>query len=365
MSLFKPDTTAALEVPARRGRPPGSGGPRLAEWTTLGVGGPARELVEVADIGALQEVLGRAAAKADPLLVLGGGSNVLIADEGFPGIVAHIGLKGRVARSEGGDVIVSVAAGEDWASFVERCVDEGLSGVECMSGIPGSVGGAPVQNIGAYGEEVRETITRVMVWDRRQSRARRLTAAQCRFSYRGSIFKRNERYIVTEVTFRLHRSTLSQPLRYAEVAERLGRRLGARAPLAETADAVMGLRRSKGMVIDHTDPDTRSAGSFFTNPVLGDAQLGRVAALLPGVPQFAAAGGTKVPAAWLVEGAGFARGFSRGTAAISTKHALALTSRPGGSAADVVALAVQVRGAVQRRFGVLLEPEPVLVGARL
>jgi UDP-N-acetylmuramate dehydrogenase len=337
----------------------------LSEWTTLGVGGPAELLVEVVDVGTLGRVLAGAAAQSSPVLVLGGGSNVVIADAGFPGTVVHVGIKGCKAKLDGDTVQVSVGAGEDWLSFVRYCVDEEFSGVECLSGIPGLVGGTPVQNVGAYGQEVSEMIEAVTVWDRLQGGTQCLAPANCNFSYRNSIFKRNERYVVTEVLFRLERSALSQPLRYAEVAQRLGSELGRRPPLRETAAAVMALRGSKGMVLDDADPDSRSVGSFFTNPVLNNVQLAQLLARAPGVPTWPVSGGTKVPAAWLVERAGFSRGYRRGTAGISGKHTLALISHPGGSAADLIALAREVRHGVRRAFDVVLQPEPVLVGVHL
>ena len=337
----------------------------LSQWTTLGVGGPADQLVEVEDVGALSLALMTARREGSPVLVLGGGSNIVVSDDGFAGAVVHIGIKGRQVNADADDVLISIGAGEDWALFVRFCIAEGFSGVECLAGIPGSVGGTPVQNVGAYGQEVRGTIEAVGVWDRLHERSGRLAAAECSFAYRDSIFKRSERYVVTDVLFRLQRSRWSQPLRYAELADRLGCRLGQRAPLSESADTVVALRRVKGMVLDSSDPDSRSAGSFFTNPVLDEAQMARLRSLAPDVPSFTVPEGTKVPAGWLVERAGFARGHRNGTAAISTKHALALTAGVDGTAADVVALAREVREGVRARFGVLLEPEPVLIGLHL
>jgi UDP-N-acetylmuramate dehydrogenase len=337
----------------------------LSERTTFGVGGPARQLVEVADVAALAAALAEAEGEGSPVLILGGGSNVLISDEGFAGTVVVVAIPGRYSVTDGDDVLLSVGAGEDWATFVMACVADGLSGLECLSGIPGLVGGTPIQNVSAYGQEVKATIETVGVWDRRQRRAERLTASECRFGYRHSIFKGSERYVVTDVRFRLRRSRRSQPLRYAELAQRLGLDLEQCAPLDETAAAVLDLRRAKGMVLDGADPDTRSAGSFFTNPLLDDIHLADLRELAPGVPTFPDPEGHKVPAAWLVEHAGFKRGYRRGTAAISSKHALALTAAAGGTAADVLALAREVRAGVLAHFGVLLEPEPVLVGLHL
>ena len=351
-------TSRAMSDAVRRGVP-------LSEWTTLGLGGPADVLVEVDDVGSLSAVLAEAEAGARPVLVLGGGSNLVISDDGFPGTVVRVGIKGVNVEPDGEGALVRAGAGEDWSSLVSSCVAEGLSGIECLSGIPGLAGGAPVQNVGAYGQEVAGTIVAVTVWDRPRHCTRELAPSDCGFAYRDSVFKRGSTYVVTEVCFRLQRSALSQPLRYAELARHLGCELGQGAPLQLTAQAVLDLRRSKGMVLDRSDPDTRSAGSFFTNPVLDDLQLARLRELAPDVPTFPAPPGTKVPAAWLVERAGFAKGYRQGGAAISTKHALALTARQGGTTADLLALARAVRDGVHGRFGVLLEPEPVLVGAHL
>ena len=337
----------------------------LSDWTTLRVGGPASSFVEVADVPSLAVALHEAEAAGLPVLVLGGGSNVVVADDGFPGTVVHLGIKGVRLQPEGTGVVARVGAGEDWCGFVALCVAEGLAGVECLSGIPGLAGATPVQNVGAYGQDVAETIAEVTVWDRELRSSVQLAPAECGFRYRDSLFKRNPRYVVTEVTFRLRRSPFSTPLRYEELASRLGAEIGDSAPLEDTARAVIELRRAKGMVLEPTDPDTRSVGSFFTNPVLDEAQARALVQLAPDVPRFPAEGGTKVPAAWLVERAGFAKGHHKGAAAISSKHALALTTLAGGTAADVLALARDVRDGVEGRFGVRLEAEPVLVGLHL
>ncbi|HTW07881.1 MAG TPA: UDP-N-acetylmuramate dehydrogenase [Acidimicrobiales bacterium] len=351
--------TAPPPLPAQRGVP-------LSGRTTFGVGGPAAKLVDVTEVAHLREVLRVAAHDGEPVLVMGGGSNLLVCDAGFAGTVVHVAIKGRVVERLGGAVWrVTLGAGEDWANFVQECVSEGWSGVECLAGIPGLAGGTPVQNVGAYGEEVAQTIESVGVWDCLDRRARRLPAAACRFRYRSSVFKRNQRYVVTDVSFRLARSRVSQPLSYAELAAALGCALGAEVPLAEVSEAVLVLRRGKGMLLDPDDPDTRSAGSFFTNPVMGPGQLARLRQRAPGVPAFVAAPLAKVPAAWLVEHAGFHRGYGLGSAAISSKHALAITARTGATADDVLLLARAVRDGVQRRFGVVLQPEPALVGLHL
>lgn len=352
---------------------------RLSDWTTLAVGGPADAFVEVADVVSLGDAL--AEAGDSPVLVLGGGSNVVVADDGFPGTVVRIAMMGLRLDREGDGVVAHVAAGEDWCSFVSYCVAEGLAGTECLSGIPGLAGATPVQNVGAYGQEVSDTIVSVTAWDRLARTAIQMAPADCHFGYRASIFRTTSRYVVTEVTFNLQRSKLSLPLRYSELADRLGTKLGSRAPLQETAQAVIGLRSSKGMLLGTADPDIRSAGSFFMNPVLGEAQMAELVRLAPEVPRFPAgrAGGTcvagegataaptswKVPAAWLVERAGFAKGYRKGGAAISSKHALALTVLEGGTAADLLGLAREVRDRVSEVFGVSLVPEPVLVGVHL
>ncbi len=338
---------------------------RLSDWTTLRVGGPAGAFVEVPDVASLSGALRQAEAEDVPVLVLGGGSNVVVADEGFPGTVVRIAMTGVRFQPEVDGVIAHVGAGEDWSALVSRFVAEGLSGTECLSGIPGLAGATPVQNVGAYGQDVSETITSVTAWDRRARSLTRMTPADCRFSYRDSLFKRNPRYVVTEVAFDLRRSRSSGPLRYGELARRLGIAVGKTAPLGETAGAVIELRRAKGMVLEADDPDSRSVGSFFTNPVLDEARMRELLKLAPDVPRFGEERGTKVPAAWLVERSGFARGYRKGGAAISSKHALALTVLDGGSASDLVALARDVRDGVMQRFGVRLEPEPVLVGAHL
>ena len=355
--------------------------PRLSDWTTLGVGGPADAFVEVDDVASLAAALSEADANDSRVLVLGAGSNVVVADEGFRGTVIRIGMKGLRLETQGDGVLAQVSAGEDWASFVNHCVAEGLAGTECLSGIPGLAGATPVQNVGAYGQEVSDTIVSVTVWDRRDRSALEMAPVDCNFGYRTSIFRATSRYVVTNVTFSLQRSRLSVPLRYRELAERLGTELGSRAGLQQTAQAVIELRMSKGMVLGAGGPDSRSAGSFFVNPVLDEVQMSELARLAPDVPRFPAgrAGGAaaadgagapaptawKVPAAWLVERAGFARGYRKGGAAISSRHTLALTVCDGGTAHDLLTLAREVRDGVRETFGVCLVPEPVLVDAHL
>jgi UDP-N-acetylmuramate dehydrogenase len=348
----------------------------LSDLTTLRLGGPAARLLEAAGEQAVVDAVRRADRAGEPLLVLAGGSNVVVADEGFAGTVLRIASRGveRHDAPDGPDdrARLEVAAGEPWDAFVARCVADGLAGVECLSGIPGSTGATPIQNVGAYGQEVAETIVSVRVLDRERDVVTELAAADCGFTYRSSAFKRTPgRWVVLAVTFALERSERSAPIRYAELARRLGVELGERAPLREVRDAVLALRRGKGMVIDPADPDSVSAGSFFTNPVLtaGEfAALERRAAerLGDGVrpPAFPdTGGGVKTSAAWLIERAGFARGHGDPAGiAISAKHTLALTNRGAGSTAELVALAREIAGGVRAAFGVELVPEPVFVG---
>jgi UDP-N-acetylmuramate dehydrogenase len=345
----------------------------LADLTTLRLGGPAGRLVDARDEAALVAAVRRADTAGEPLLLLAGGSNVVVADDGFPGTVVRIATRG-IAESDAPDgrVALTVQAGEPWDPFVARCVAAGLAGVECLSGIPGSVGATPIQNVGAYGQEVAETIGSVKVLDRERDAVEELDAAACGFTYRSSAFKRTPgRWVVLAVTLVLDRSDRSAPVRYAELARALGVELGERAPLAAARDAVLALRRGKGMVIDPADPDSVSAGSFFTNPVLDAAQFAalerRVAARLgdgaapPAFPE--ADGRVKTSAAWLIERAGFARGHGDPHGiAISAKHTLALTNRGAGTTGELVALAREIAGGVRERFGVDLVPEPVFVG---
>jgi UDP-N-acetylmuramate dehydrogenase len=345
----------------------------LAPLTTLRLGGPAARLVEAGDERAVVAAVREADAAGEPLLVLAGGSNVVVADEGFPGVVVLVRSRG-VTRREAGDARVELTAqaGEPWDPFVAGCVEGGLAGVECLSGIPGSTGATPIQNVGAYGQEVAETIVRVRALDRRSGRVEELPAAACGFGYRTSRFKRTpDRWVVLAVTFALERSPLSRPIRYPELARALGVATGERAPLAAVRDAVLALRRRKGMVIDPGDPDTTSAGSFFTNPRLDPEAFARLEArvrerLGPDArpPRFPQPDGTiKTSAAWLIERAGFARGHGDPAGvAISGKHTLALTNRGAGTTAALVALAREVAAGVHEAFGVELTPEPVFVG---
>jgi UDP-N-acetylmuramate dehydrogenase len=326
---------------------------RLAELTTLAVGGPIDRLVEVADADDLVQAVRDADEAGRPLLLLGGGSNVVAPDEGWPGDVVLVSTRG-IARD--GDRLV-VAAGEDWDGVVAATVAEGLAGLEALSGIPGSTGATPVQNVGAYGQEVAQTITAVEVWDRVEKDRRTLTPAECGFGYRDSRLKRDpSRFVVLSVTFALHPGELSAPVGYAELARTLGVELGERAPLADVRTAVIGLRRGKGMVLDPADPDSRSAGSFFTNPIVPAERA------VEGCPSWPAGDGlVKLSAAWLVQSAGFGRGTRSGHVGTSSRHSLALTTVDGATAAELLGFADRVVAAVREQFGVTLVMEPTAV----
>ena len=326
---------------------------RLADLTTLAVGGPIDRLVEVSDTEELVAAVRDADEAGRPLLVLGGGSNVVGPDEGWPGDVVAVRTRG-IERV--GDAL-TVQAGETWDDLVAHAVRNGLAGVEALSGIPGSTGATPVQNVGAYGQEVAQTITSVHVYDRAEKSRRELTPAECGFGYRDSRLKREPgRLVVLDVTFELHPGSRSRPVGYAELARTLGVEIGDTAPLAEVRDAVIALRRGKGMVLDPTDPDSRSAGSFFTNPVV---PADRAVDGCPGWP--AGDGHIKLSAAWLVQHAGFGRGTRQGNVGTSTRHSLALTTEPGATATELMAFAERVIEAVRDRFGVTLVPEPTAV----
>jgi UDP-N-acetylmuramate dehydrogenase len=335
----------------------------LAQFTTFRVGGPAKRLVEVDDPEAAIAEVRECDRSGDPVLLLAGGSNLLITDDGFDGTVVRLNLRGYRPERAGDEVQVRVAAGEPWDEFVAWSLAEGLAGVEALSGIPGSAGATPIQNVGAYGQEVATVITAVHVWDRLLCSSYALPTERCGFAYRDSLFKRSARFVVTAVEFRLRRADLGCPVAYAELARGLGIPVGAQAPAGAVREAVLGLRRSKGMVLDPADHDTWSAGSFFTNPIVSaDA----ASALPPQAPRYEAPGGrVKTSAAWLIEQAGFAKGHGSGPARLSTKHTLALTNRGGAAAADLVELAREIRAGVRARFDIELEPEPVLVGLTL
>jgi UDP-N-acetylmuramate dehydrogenase len=343
----------------------------LADYTTLGLGGPAKTFMAVSAEADLIDAVRAADAAGEPVLLLGGGSNLVIADDGFPGTVISVANRGvGYAAAADGQVDVTVAAGEDWDDVVAAVVAEELAGLECLSGIPGRTGATPIQNVGAYGHEVAEVITAVRVFDRLTAQVSVMPNEGCRFSYRSSLFKAREpgRYVVLAVTFRLARDSRSMPVQYAELASELDVRMGERAGVSDVRSGVLKIRARKGMVLSSGDPDSRSAGSFFTNPVLSAEQYARVAAAAAGpVPRFDAGDGrVKVPAAWLIEHAGFGKGYGApGRARISGKHTLALINAGGATTVGLLALAREIRDGVRATFGVTLEPEPTLVGVTL
>ncbi|WP_369139481.1 UDP-N-acetylmuramate dehydrogenase [Modestobacter versicolor] len=335
---------------------------RLADLTTLGVGGPIERLVEVTTRDELVTAVRDADGAGRPLLLLGGGSNVVAPDAGWPGDVVLVRTRGIARRDAGDAVQLEVEAGEPWDDLVAVTVAQGLAGMEALSGIPGSTGATPVQNVGAYGQEVAALVTAVQVYDRAAGVERTLGPEELGFAYRDSRLKQQPgAHVVLAVTFALRPSEQSSPVGYAELAKALGVELGETAPLAAVRDAVLGLRRGKGMVWDPADPDSRSAGSFFTNPVVP------VGAAVEGCPSWPAGTGAdgaaqlKLSAAWLVQHAGFGRGTRVGRVGTSSRHSLALTTEPGATAAELMAFAGQVVAAVRERFGVTLVPEPTAV----
>jgi UDP-N-acetylmuramate dehydrogenase len=338
----------------------------LAPHTTLRVGGPADRLVEARSATEIVEVVRAADAAGDPLLLLGGGSNVVIADEGVPGVALLVRSAGHTVEPlPDGGALVTVEAGEDWDALVAATVGAGLGGLECLSGIPGSTGATPVQNVGAYGVEIADLLVDVDLYDRRTGEVRpHVPAAELGLGYRASVLKHRDDAVVLRVRFRLRPDGTSAPIRYPELARVLGVTPGATVPAPAARAAVLDLRRGKGMVLDAADHDTWSVGSFFTNPIVPAADVPDV----PGLPRWPADHDrVKLPAAWLIENAGFGRGYPApgGRVALSGKHVLALSNRGGGTAADVLRLAGEVRDGVRSRFGVSLAPEPVLVGCAL
>jgi len=335
----------------------------LAPYTTFGIGGPAHWFAEVTSEPELLEALAFAKERGLAHFILGGGSNLLIADEGYAGLVLHIALKGIAQSGEHeGRVHLSAAAGEEWESLVSRAVEANLAGVECLAGIPGTVGGSPVQNIGAYGQEVAETVHAVRAYDLERAEFVEIPAAACGFAYRRSIFNSvaRGRYIVTRVEYALTQDG-APAIRYADLRRAFGE--NAQPTLAEVAETVRRIRQSKGMLLVEGDPDCRSAGSFFKNPIVSEEQYQRLAQSRGEViPNYAAGPGQlKLAAAWLIEQAGFARGFRQGRAAISSRHTLALVNTGGATAAEILALAEKIARGVEDRFGIGLEVEPVLL----
>jgi UDP-N-acetylmuramate dehydrogenase len=337
----------------------------LADLTTLRLGGPARAVIEAATESQLVDAVRIADEAADPMLLVAGGSNLVVADEGFDGTVVRVLTRGiGVDLDACSGAMVTVAAGEPWDDVVVRAIGEGWIGIEALSGIPGSTGATPIQNVGAYGQEVSQTIASVRTYDRYDRAIRTFAAADCGFTYRSSRFKAEpQRYVVLSVTFQFALGNLSAPIAYAELARTLGIEVGERASSAEVRDAVLALRRGKGMVLDADDHDTWSAGSFFTNPLLSIAE----ADTLPSeAPRFAQPDGTiKTSAAWLIDHAGFAKGYGTEHVSLSTKHALALTNRGGATTSELLSLAREIREGVRAAYGITLVNEPVLIGCEL
>jgi UDP-N-acetylmuramate dehydrogenase len=336
----------------------------LAPFTTFHIGGPAAWFAQAAAEADIEAAVAFAAERKLRLFVLGGGSNVLVSDAGFAGLVLRIALTG--VRQQGR--VLEAAAGEDWDALVARTVDAGLAGMECMSGIPGTVGGTPVQNVGAYGQEVSRTIRSVRAFDRQESRWVTLSNAECRFAYRSSRFNHGaerDRFIVSSVAYELE-NHVPALVAYADLKRYFAERAIASPSLAQVREAVLSIRLSKGMVVTEDNPERYSAGSFFKNPVVPVTALDTIAVAArvgaAEVPRYPAGDGSiKLPAAWLMERSGFAKGYRQGAAAVSTRHTLALTNQGGATAADVIALRDQVQARVAQQFGVRLEPEPVWV----
>lgn len=346
----------------------------LAQLTTLGLGGPAPRFAIASTVDEVRDGIAEPGA-----LVIGGGSNLVVADAGIAGPVIRIGIEGidrRVAAGPGGSDLVTFGAGLDWDAVVAELSADGYAELAPLSGIPGSTGATPVQNVGAYGLEIAEILDRVTVLDRSSGELVTMTPADLQLGYRSSVLRGTDRAVVIDVTFRLTRTATT--VRYAELARTLGVRAGDCAPPAAVRDAVLALRRSKGMVLDPADPDTRSAGSFFTNPIVDVGTLAQVRSRVeealgvtafPAFPAGRSEAGelTKLSAAWLIEHAGFRKGHAGPGArvAVSSKHTLALTNRGGASTADLLTLAREIRDGVLQRFGIRLEPEPVMVGVSL
>ena len=336
----------------------------LAPFTTLGIGGEARWFLRASSADEVAAAHAWCCEHECSLFVLGGGSNLVISDEGFKGLVVHIAIAGMTFGARGTQTAVQVGAGEPWDNVVAVAVSRGLAGLECLSGIPGSAGGTPVQNVGAYGQEVADSITHVTVFDRQGAGVTTLSGDECRFGYRTSRFKREDagRFVVCEVTFSLQAGPPT--VTYPDVIHHV-ERAGISSPTLEAVrEAVLAIRRRKGMVIDASDPDTRSVGSFFMNPVVPADLHARIAAAFDGaVPGFPAkTGQVKIPAAWLIEQSEFPRGSQSGHVGLSSKHPLAIVNRGGATARDVLSLAVRIKRRVADRFGVYLRPEPVFVG---
>ena len=350
----------------------------LSDLTTAAVGGPAGKYVEARTEAEIIEAVRAADAAGEQLLIIGGGSNLLISDDGFPGTVLKIASEGFTVNAEDscGGVSVVVQAGHNWDALVKHAVLHAWSGIEALSGIPGATGATPVQNVGAYGADVSQTIAAVRTWDRERSAVKTFTNSELKFGYRDSVLKQttvsgSPRYVVLTVEFQLPLGRMSAPIRYAELARVLGVEQGKRAYSNDVRREVLRLRASKGMVLDPADRDTYSTGSFFTNPIVPSSVADGLPENAPRYPG-GSDGAVKLSAAWLIDNAGFRKGFgledgsvSGGRASLSTKHTLAITNRGSASATDMVAIAREVRAGVVGRFGIELHPEPLLIGLSL
>ena len=336
----------------------------LAPLTTFGIGGPARYFVDAPSENVVLSTIQFAKDQNLPVFVLGGGSNLLVADHGFPGLVMKIGLTGIDWETHRDKAVVRAGAGEEWDRLVGLCVDRDLAGVECLSGIPGSVGGTPVQNVGAYGQEVSEVLVSVRAYDRQTDSIVELSREDCRFTYRSSLFNTiaKDRYIVLRVTYSLTRHG-DPAIRYPDVQREFESRVG-NPLLGEVRAAVRRIRARKAMLLVEGDPDCRSAGSFFKNPIVTEQQFAELQVVAgAAVPRYPAGPGrVKTAAAWLIEHAGFSKGYSLGPAALSSKHTLALVNKGGATAEDILRLAREIRGRVETKFGFRLVPEPVFLG---
>jgi len=335
----------------------------LSKYTSFRVGGPATKIVHVSTeseiIAAIEQ------AGETPILIMGGGTNVLIADKGFEGTVIRISnnsVQSEVDACSG--ATMTIGAGEDWDVFVQTTIDSGFAGLETLSGIPGTVGASPIQNIGAYGHEVSEFVTRVRTYDRQEKELKTFTNSECQFSYRNSYFKAHPgRYVVLDVQFQIRRGEYSDPITYLELAKKLGVEMGDKAPVVATRQAVLELRASKGMLLSPEDHDSWSAGSFFTNPIISQQAADELPDAAPKWPLID--GRVKISAAWLIENAGMHKGDEVGGARISSKHVLALTNSGDATASDIVALAKRARDQVKEIFGITLEAEVNLVGVEI
>ncbi len=335
----------------------------LSKYTSFRVGGPASKIVQVSTEA---EIIAAIEAAGDsPILIMGGGTNVLIADKGFEGTVIRISNNSVQAEVDAcSGATLTIGAGEDWDTFVQTTIDRGFAGLETLSGIPGTVGAAPIQNIGAYGHEVSEFITRVRTYDRQEKALKTFTNSECEFSYRNSYFKAHPgRYVVIEVQFQIRRGEFSDPITYVELSKKLGIEPGEKAPVTETRAAVLELRASKGMLLKNDDHDSWSAGSFFTNPIISQQAADQLPNAAPKWPLID--GRVKISAAWLIENAGIHKGDEVGGARISTKHVLALSNSGNATAADIAELAKRARNQVKEVFGITLEAEVNLVGVEI